>query len=141
MGFPNYCVVENDTARYYDELGRQDAAYDAVSEIMEDLKDTAMFRGQSEYGEFMLHLGQFIEDLITEDGVGDDTNKICQFAANLITGIGKERDTDSPRMDFEEFLKGKIDTYLESKREELTGLYEKQLEADREDAELARHGL
>lgn len=128
----NYCVVEADTYRYYQEQDRLEAIHEAVSGIMDDLKDTAMFDGQAEYGTFILHLGQFIEDLIENDGVGDDLAKICQFSANLITGVGEDRDTDSPRMDFEEFLKGKIDTYLESCREELTELYKKQMEWERE---------
>lgn len=128
----NYCVVEADTARYYDQQGRLEAQEEAVSELMVDIRDTAMFRGESNYSTFTLHLGHFIYDIVTEDGVGDDTLKICQFAANLITGVGDERDTDSPRMDFEAFLKDKIDTYLESCREELTELREKKLEWERD---------
>lgn len=134
MTYPNdYCVVEADTARYYNELDQQDALQEKTEEVIADLIDDLLFYGKAEYRGSSWFLPEIIYNLCVEDDDGEILDSFVCYALNLYTGKGKERDKMEADSDMGDFLKGHLEAHMEQFKDDLMIEVEKQLEEDRYD--------
>ena len=140
MGFP--CVVTNELNAYLDQCDELERKEEAFEEFVEECIDDMMYYGKVTFNQrscnSIVHTMQEANCEYIQSEKDDDYSDFENLACAMLIAKNK----DEAELNFSDHMKEVVTWYFtKHMKDEVRAEFEKRVEADREDAELARHGL